>query len=154
MRSDCRAAISPAYAIRGVQDLRYFKPETLPDLICAVHNNREAENTFLGRLRMLAFNRLRIDPGNGSPAVDYRIENGFVESRTLETDETKRSTPAIEKEWQRLTPEQLTSRLMADTVLLRWLRHRMGVYRLIRACNQDSSSPNNPALESSNRAAA
>ena len=27
---------------------------------------------------MLAFNRLRIDPGNGSPAVDYRIENGFV----------------------------------------------------------------------------
>ena len=136
-----------AYAIRGVQDLRYFKPKTLPDLICAVHNNCEAENTFLGRLRMLAFNRLRIDPGNGSPAVDYRIENGFVESRTLETDATKRSTLAIEKQWQRLTPEQLTSRLMVDTVLLRWLRHRMGVYRLIRACNQDSSSPNNPALE-------
>ena len=103
---------------------------------------------------MLAFNRLRIDPGNGSPAVDYRIEDGFVESRTLETDSTKRSTLAIEKQWQRLTPEQLTSRLMDDTVLLRWLRHRMGVYRLIRACNQDSSSPNDPALESSNRAAA
>jgi hypothetical protein len=47
---------------------------------------------------MLAFNRLRIDPGNGSPAVDYRIENGFVESRTLETDATKRSTLAIEKQ--------------------------------------------------------
>jgi hypothetical protein len=104
---------------------------------------------------MLAFNRLRIDPGNGSPAVDYRIENGFVESRTLETDTTKRGgTFAIEKQWQRLTPEQLTSRLMADTVLLRWLRQRMGVYRVIRACNQDSSSPNNPALESSNRAVA
>ncbi len=41
---------------------------------------------------MLAFNRLRIDPGKGSPAVDYRIENGFVESRTLETDATKRCT--------------------------------------------------------------
>jgi hypothetical protein len=90
---------------------------------------------------MLAFKRLRIDPGNGSPAVDYRIENGFVESRTLETDATKRSTLAIEKQWQRLTPEQLTSRLMADTVLLRWLRHRMGAYRLIRACNQDSFIP-------------
>ena len=63
---------------------------------------------------MLVFNRLRIDPANGSPAVDYRIENGFVESRTLETDATKRSTLAIEKQWQRLTPEQLTSRLMAD----------------------------------------
>jgi len=102
---------------------------------------------------MLAFNRLRIDPGNGSPAVDYRIENGFVETRTLETDATK-SSLGIEKQWQRLTPEQLTSHVMSDTVLLRWLRHRMGVYRLIRACNQDSSSSNNPALESSNPAAA
>jgi len=43
---------------------------------------------------------------------------------------------------------------MADTVLLRWLRHRMGVYRLIRACNQDASFRNNPALESPNRATA
>ena len=103
---------------------------------------------------MLAFNRLHIDPGNGFPAVDYRIENGFVESRTLETDATNRSTLAIEKQWQRLTPEQLTSRLMADTVLFHWLRRRMGIYRLVRACNQDSSSLNNPALESSNRASA
>ena len=103
---------------------------------------------------MLAFNRLRIDPGNGSPAVDYRIENGFVESRTLETGSTKRSTLTIEKQWQRLTPEQLTSRLMADSLLLRWLRQRMGVYRLIRACNQGSSSPNNPAPERSHRTAA
>jgi len=102
---------------------------------------------------MLAFNRLRIDPGDGSPAVDYRIEDGFVESRSLERDATKRSTVAIEKQWQRLTPEQLTSRLMTDTVLSRWLCHRMGVNRLIRACNQDSSSPNN-CLENSNRATA
>ena len=103
---------------------------------------------------MLAFNRLRIDPGNGSPAVDYRIRNGFVESRTLEMDAAKRTTLATEKQWQRLTPEQLTSHVMADTVVLHWLRQRMGVYRLIRACNQGSSSPNNRALESSNRTAA
>ena len=32
---------------------------------------------------MLKCNRLRLDPGNGSPVVDYRIENGCVESRTL-----------------------------------------------------------------------
>jgi hypothetical protein len=95
---------------------------------------------------MLACNRLRIDPGNGSPAVDYRIEDGFVESRTLEMDATK-----IEKQWQRLTPEQLTFRVMADTVVAHWLCQRMGVHRLIRACNQDSSSPNNPVVESSNR---
>jgi hypothetical protein len=103
---------------------------------------------------MLAFNRLRIDSGKGSPAVDYRIEDGFVESRTVETDATNRGTLAIEKQWQRLTPEQLTSRLMADTVLFHWLRRRIGIYRLIRACNQDSASPNNPALENSNRASA
>jgi hypothetical protein len=126
--------------------LPYFKAKTLPDLICAVHNDCEADNTFFGRLRMLAFNRLRIDPGNGSPAVDYRIGNGFVESRTLGADAPK-STLALEKQWQRLTPEQLTCRVMADMVLLRWLRQRMGVHRLIRACNQDYSSPNNPALE-------
>ena len=102
---------------------------------------------------MLAFNRLRIEPRNGSPTVDYRIENGCVESRILDTDATRISS-ATEKQWQRLTPEQLTSRLMADRVLLRWLRHRMGVYRLIRACNQDSPSPNHPALESSSRTAA
>lgn len=89
---------------------------------------------------MLAFNRLRIDPGNGSPAVDYRIKKGFVESRAVETDAAKRITPAIEKQWQRLTSEQLTSRVMADTVVLHWLRHRMGDYRLIRACNQESSN--------------
>jgi hypothetical protein len=103
---------------------------------------------------MLSFNRLRIDPGKGSPAVDYRIENGSVESRTLEVDATSRSTLAIEKQWQRLTPQQLTSRLMADTVLFHWLRRRMGIYRLIRACNQESASPNNPARENSNRASA
>ena len=93
---------------------------------------------------MLAFNRLRIDPGNGSQAVDYRIKKGFVESRTVETDAAKRSSPAIERQWRRLTPEQLVSRLTSDTVVLRWLRHRMGVYRLIRAC-QHSSSPIRPA---------
>ena len=101
---------------------------------------------------MLAFNRLHIDPGNGFPAVDYRIENGFVESRTPETDPANRST--LEEQWQRLTPEQLTSRLMADTVLFHWLRRRIGIYRLVRACNQESSPPNNPALESSNPTAA
>ena len=97
---------------------------------------------------MLAFNRLRIDPGNGSPAVDYRIENGSVESRTLESDTARGGILAVEQ-WQRLTPEQLTSRLKTDMLLSRWLRHRMGVHRLIRACNQDSSSPDNPTPESS-----
>jgi hypothetical protein len=86
---------------------------------------------------MLACNRLRIDPCDGSPVADYRIENDWVESRTLET--AAECGTATEKRWQRLTPEQLSSHVMADTVLAQWLRGRMGVYRLIRAC---TSSPN------------
>jgi hypothetical protein len=103
---------------------------------------------------MLACNRLRIDPGNGSPSVDYRIESGFVESRTLETDAAKRSSLTTEKQWRRLTPEQLTSRVMADKVVAQWLRHRMGLHGLIRACHQDYCSPKNPVLESHNQTSA
>jgi len=80
---------------------------------------------------MLACNRLLIDPCDGSPVVDYRIENGGVESRTLEAAERGTTT---EKRWQRLTPEQLSSHVMADSVVAQWLRRRMGVPRLIRAC--------------------
>jgi hypothetical protein len=87
---------------------------------------------------MLAFNRLRIDRGDGSAAVDYRIRDGGVESRTLET--ATKGTLATGKEWQRLTPEQLTSHIMSNSVVAQWLRRRMGVYRLVRACNQHSSS--------------
>jgi hypothetical protein len=102
---------------------------------------------------MLACNRLRIDPGNESAVVDYRIEDGFVESRTLNRDEA-RSAVAIEKQWQRLTPEQLASRVTTDRTVANWLLRRMGVHRLVRACSQDSSSANSPLLESSNPTAA
>jgi hypothetical protein len=74
--------------------------------------------------------KLRIDPGDGSPIVDYRIENGCVEARTLETE---RGT-STEKPWRQLTPEQVTSHVMSDTVVARWLRRRMGVHQLVRAC--------------------
>jgi hypothetical protein len=78
---------------------------------------------------MLACKRLRIDPCDGSPVVDYRIENGWVERHTLETVVTR------EERWQRLTPEQLSCHVMANTVVAQWLSRRMGVHRLIRACN-------------------
>ena len=105
-----------------------------------------------GRCPMLACNRLRLDPGDGSPVVDYRIENGCVESRTLET--AAESSTATEKQWQRLTLEQLGFHVMADTVVAHWLHRRMGVHRLIRACTQHSSSANNGVQECSDRIAA
>ena len=85
---------------------------------------------------MLMCNRLRIDPGDSSPAVDYRIEDDRVESRILEGAAER--SGIIEKPWQRLTPEQVSSHVLADTVVARWLRRRMGVHGLIRACNQDT----------------
>jgi len=103
---------------------------------------------------MLACNRLRIDLGNGSPALEYRIENGFVESRTLEADAATQGIPAIEKQWQRLTPQQLTSRVLADRVVAHWLSYRMGIHRLVQACHPESSFPDDPVPEDSRRAAA
>jgi hypothetical protein len=101
---------------------------------------------------MLACNRLRIDPGDGSPVVDYRIESGGVESRTLETAAER--TAATEKQWQRLTPEQLSSHVMTDTVVAHWLHRRMGTGRLIRAITQYSSSTNDGVQEHASRVAA
>jgi hypothetical protein len=101
---------------------------------------------------MLMFNRLRIDPGDGSPAEDYRIEDGCVQSRLLTTAAGK--SGVVEKQWQRLTPEQLRFHVMANTVVARWLRHRIGVHRLIRACNEDYALANDQALEWSDRTAA
>src|ERR1700751_3635863 len=102
-----------------------------------------------GRCQMLACNRLRIDLWDGSAVVDYRIENGCVESRTLETA-IERAT-ATEEGWKRLTPEQLSSLVMADSVVARWLSGRMGIHRLVRAC---TSSANNGAHGHSEQIAA
>jgi hypothetical protein len=100
---------------------------------------------------MLTCNRLRIDPGIGSPAIDYRIENDLVERRTVEP--IREGSAALEK-WQRLTPEELTAHVMADTIVARWLSRRMGFRWLIRACNQQSSAANNGTLDRSDRIAA
>ena len=94
---------------------------------------------------MLACNRLCIDPSDGSPAVDYRIEDGRVESRGRELAAERIGT--IERTWQPVTAEQLRSHVMAGTVVARWLRRRMGIHQLVRACNQDSPLANDAARE-------
>ena len=78
---------------------------------------------------MLACNRLRIDPGDGCPVLDYRIEKDRVESRRLNTA------------WRQLAPEEISSHVMANTVVAEWLRRRMGLHKLLRACNSSTASP-------------
>ena len=85
---------------------------------------------------MLACNTLRIDCGNGSPVVEFRIEEDRVESRDLSFE----AGGATETEWRRLSSDEISSHVMADTVLARWLRRRMGLYRLLRACGADPLS--------------
>jgi hypothetical protein len=82
---------------------------------------------------MLACNRLRIDSGNSSPVVEYRIEKDRVERREISFE---KSVPR-ETEWWRLTPEQVSSHVIANTVLARWLRGRIGLFRLLRICGGD-----------------
>ena len=70
------------------------------------------------------------DSGDGLPVLDYRIENGCVEYRIL--DRTTFDTD----EWQRVTPEELSVHVMSNTVVAQWLRRRMDLHRLLRACQQ------------------
>ncbi len=72
---------------------------------------------------MPACNRLRIDSGDGSEVLEYRIENDRVESRTLDTS------------WRQLPPEEISSHVMANTIVAEWLRRRMGVHKLLRSCS-------------------
>jgi hypothetical protein len=83
---------------------------------------------------MLACNRLRLDPGNCSPVVEYRIENGCVESRTVASEIGTQA----EMGWHQLTADHISSHVMANTVIAEWLRRRMGLHQLRRACNSSS----------------
>src|ERR1700738_3796434 len=87
---------------------------------------------------MLACNTLRIDRDDGSAVADYRIEDDRVESRSLYT--ATDGNPDTEKLWQRLTPSN--SALTLCVIPSRWLRRRMGVHPLIRACSQHFTSAN------------
>jgi hypothetical protein len=96
---------------------------------------------------MLEFNRLRIDQGADSEVIEYRIEAGRVEGRALRQG-------VAETAWQRLAPEKLRSHVMAGTMLACWLRRRMGVHELIRACQQDALPPASRDASQPNRTAA
>lgn len=83
---------------------------------------------------MLDCNRLCIDPGDGSPAQEYRVEDNRVESRSLGL-----GRDGLEKRWETVTPDELSSHVMSGTVVAHWLQRRIGYRRLLLACNQDSS---------------
>ena len=76
---------------------------------------------------LMMHNRLRVDASNCSPAVEYRIENGQVERRSRAT--ASEVGTVVEREWQRLPGEQLTSEIVINPVFANWLRRRLGILR-------------------------
>lgn len=78
-----------------------------------------------------AWNKLRIDGFDGSPAVEYRIQNGHVARRTVDS---AAECQAAEDQWERLTPEDFSYHVRAGTVVAFWLYHRMGPDAVSRAC--------------------
>ena len=70
--------------------------------------------------KMLECNRLRIDLGDGSTVLDYRIEDGSVQSRSLRVHDGK--SLVVERDWHGLTPQQLSSLVKANQVVAHWLQ--------------------------------
>ena len=82
--------------------------------------------------------RLLLESGDGSPAKEYRIEDGNVEVRAFDQDGgSVRNTGSG---WWRLTPEQLRIHVERSTVVAQWLERRLGWRRLLQACVDQESS--------------
>jgi len=76
--------------------------------------------------------RLRLESSDGSPAKEYRVENGNVEFRTLDPEGRADRHPG--SAWWPLTPEQLSLHVERNTVVAQWLERRLGWRRLLQAC--------------------
>ena len=87
--------------------------------------------------------RLLLESGDGSPAKEYRIQDGNVEVRTL--DPEGGSVRSAGSGWWRLTPEQLSIHVERNTVVAWWLERRLGWRRLLQACVV-AENTNHPAL--------
>ena len=76
--------------------------------------------------------RLLLESGDGSPAKEYRIQDGNVEVRTLNREGG--SVRSAGSAWWRLSPEQLSIHVERNTVVAWWLERRLGWRRLLQAC--------------------
>jgi len=63
-----------------------------------------------------------------SPAKEYRIKAGKVESTVLDDRSDQ------ENAWWQLSPEQLSRHVRRNTAVARWLERNLGWRRLLRAC--------------------
>jgi hypothetical protein len=59
---------------------------------------------------------------------EYRIHDGKVEARDLDTGRVR------EEDWTEVSSEQLSTHVLRNTVIARWLERNMGWRRLLWAC--------------------
>jgi len=85
---------------------------------------------------------LRVETNGGGR--EYRIVDDDVEVRSL----PQHGGQAAPRAWHRLTPEQLSIHVERNTVVAKWLQHRMGWRRLLHACMGQSSDWNQQATHS------
>ena len=70
-----------------------------------------------------------LGPMNHSPVKEYRInKSGKIEARILDCGSEQ------EGDWREVSSEQLSSQVISNTAVARWLEHRLGWRRLLRAC--------------------
>ena len=94
----------------------------------ALHKDAQKE----GNQRRLGRNaRLRLEPQDGTPAKDYRIEEGEVEVRVLSTPHHAKGT-----QWRRLTSAEIAHHVENNTVIARWLEARLGWRAVLKKCVQ------------------
>jgi len=65
---------------------------------------------------------------------EYRIRDGKVEARELNAGRGK------EEDWTEVSSEQLSTHVLRNTVIARWLERNLGWRRLLWACVGEESS--------------
>lgn len=78
--------------------------------------------------------RLRLEPGDGSPVIDYRLQDNELEKRVL--DASGRPNPQTGSPWQRLTPEHIAHHITSRTIVAYWLRRKLGWRNVLRKCSR------------------
>lgn len=75
--------------------------------------------------------RLRLEPQDGTPAKDYRIQDGEVEVRSMPIAATSTAS-----QWQRLTSAEIAHHVEKNTIVARWLEARLGWRAVLKKCVQ------------------
>jgi len=86
--------------------------------------------------------RLRLEPGDGSPVKEYRINNGEIEVCVFGKTHDARDTAT---KWRRLTAAKIAHHVEQNTILSHWLERKLGWRYVLRKCVQRSEDRNQAA---------